>query len=326
MRDDRPDRGEPAPDSAGASETAVRAALAAACPGHEPVAVEPFGRGNRKRTVLVRFADREPVVVQTSGRAGALRAEASVLRALTDRTDVPVPAVVGAGTADGTGYLVTEHVAGEDLHARFTALDADTQRGLARTFGRHLGAVHEGFAFERYGPLAAAGSLRAEEGDWRAWLRSYGLGALERLPAAFDGLRERARELLAEPAVEPEPPATLFPWDFRPGNALVADGELVAVLDWEAPLAAAPALSVAKAEYLVADWYVDDPDPLRTAFRAGYQEVRPYPEVSPVHRVAAVADSAVDTAGSVTRPGFPERDRAGAVAFHRRALERALDG
>lgn len=82
------------------------------------------------------------------------------------------------------------------------------------------------------------------------------------------------------------PTARLFPWDFRPGNALLADGDLAAILDWEAPLAAPAALSVAKREYLV-------------------------------------ADSAVDSTGAVTNPGYPELDRNDAVVFHRRALERA---
>ena len=125
-------------------------------------------------------------------------------------------------------------------------------------------------------------------------------------------------------SVASAPSARLFPWDFRPGNALVADGAVAAVLDWESPLAAAPALSVAKAEYLVADWYIADPDPLRTAFATGYEAVRPLPPVEPVHRAAAVCRTAVDSTGTVTNPGYPEFDREAAVAFHRRALKRAL--
>jgi len=116
----------------------------------------------------------------------------------------------------------------------------------------------------------------------------------------------------------------LFPWDLRPGNALVSDGRLSAVLDWERPMAAPPALSVAKTAYLVTDWYVDEPAPLRTAFRAGYERVRPIPSVEPVHRVVAIADSAVDTRGAVTNPGYPERNRQSSVDFHLAALSSAL--
>ncbi|MEF8908214.1 MAG: phosphotransferase, partial [Haloarculaceae archaeon] len=148
-------------------DPAVRAALAAAVPDREPVALEPLGRGNRKRTLLARFADRESVVVQRPGRAGGagehgpdggsetgdtgtgseLRAEALVLRALGERTGLPVPAVLADGTVDGTSYLVTEYVAGEGLHEVFADLDRSTQRRLVRAFGRHLAAVHDVFDF-----------------------------------------------------------------------------------------------------------------------------------------------------------------------------------
>jgi hypothetical protein len=128
------------------------------------------------------------------------------------------------------------------------------------------------------------------------------------------------RAVFAGQSRDQSPPARLFPWDLRPGNAVVADGRVTAVLDWEAPMAAAPALSVAKAEYLVAGWYADHPEPLRTAFVEGYETVRDYPAVRPVHRVAAVTDSAVDSTGAVTNPGCPELDREAAVAFHRETL------
>ena len=322
---------DPPDDAAAVADIpAFRAALAGACPGREPVGVEHLGRGNRKLTRLVRFGDGGPVVVQLAegdGGGGPLRAEALVLRTLRERTGVPVPTLLADGTADGTDYLVTERVDGEDLHERFTGLDGDVKRRLARTFGQYLAAVHDVFSFAGYGPLDAAdGNLEPREAAWEEWFVAYGRAAVGRLPAAFDDLRDGLLGLLAGPPPDPDPPATLFPWDFRPGNALVRDGEVTAVLDWERPLSAPAALSVAKAEYLAADWYVDDPGPLRVAFREGYGSVRPRPAVRPVHRAVAVAASAVDTAGIVTRPSFPERDREGAVAFHRRALRRVLDG
>jgi len=310
-----------------ANTAAFRAAVEVACPGRQPTAIEKLGRGNRKLTRLVGFESGGPVVVQlaeTGDRAG-LRTEALVLRRVRGRTCVPVPAVLADGTVDGTDYLVTERVDGETLHERFARLDGDVQRRLARTFGRHLAAVHDAFSFRGYGPLGAAGDgLKPRADEWGEWFLAYGREAVGRLPPAFDDVREPLQELLAGPLPEPDPPATLFPWDFRPGNALVRDGAVTAVLDWERPRSAAPALSVAKAEYLVADWYVDDPAPLRAAFREGYGSVRPVPEVRPVHRAVAVAASAVDTTGAVTRPSYPERDREGSVAFHRRALRRAL--
>ena len=75
---------------------------------------------------------------------------------------------------------------------------------------------------------------------------------------------------------------------------------------------------------MATDWYVDDPGPLRAAFRAGYRSVRPLPAVTRAERLAAVVRSAVDGDGEVTRPGYPERTGEAAVAFHRDRLESLL--
>jgi len=306
------------------AEPAVRAALAEARPGGRPTAATPLGRGNRKRTRLVRFADGGRVVVQVGETD--LRTEAALLEVVGERTAVPVPAVLAAGGVDGVSYLVTDHVPGADLHERFASLDDPTRRRVTRAFGRHLADLHATLRVDGYGAVRVDGSgaLVAGATDWPAWFGSWALEAVARLPGAFDDLRPALRAALADPPAA-DPPARLFPWDFRPGNAVVVDGEVAAVLDWEGPLAAPPALSVAKASYLVADWYVADPEPLRAAFRAGYAELRPYPDVEPTHRLAAVAEAAVDSRGTVTAPGWPEADRRTAVEFHRRALEAALD-
>lgn len=285
------------------------------------VDVEPISRGNRKQTAVVRFAHRGPVVVQVCEERTWLRTEATLLGEIRERTFVPVPPVLTAGAHEDIAYMCTSYVAGADLHERFTAVDAETRRDLAYWFGKALGRLHEAFEFDGYGRLALAdGEFTAEHADWERWFRQYGHRAIQRLPAAFDSLREELRALVAKTPDRTASSPRLFPWDFRPGNALVADGSVTAVLDWEAPLAAPPALSVAKSEYLVADWYVDDPDPLRQAFRDGYDAVRAVPPIHPGHRVAAIADSAVDSSGTVTNPRYPPVGRTDAVAFHRDSL------
>jgi len=322
----------------------VRDLLATACPERTVVAVDPIGRGNRKDTALVRFAEGSPLVVQRATDRRAIRTEARLLRAIGERTTVPVPAVPAVhavGTHDGEAYLLAAHVGGADLHERFVDLSRPTRRALVERFGGWLAELHEAFAFEGYGALTVAdgdadgtdvwrdegdrtAGLVAERDNWASWFEEHATAAVERLPAAFDDLRGRLAACVADAPEGGSPPARLYPWDFRPGNALVADGDVQAVLDWEAPLAAPPALSVATAEYLVADWYVAESAPLRRAFRAGYERERPYPDPAPAHRVAAIADSAVDSRSVVTNPRYPELDREESVAVHRAALERAL--
>lgn len=313
---------EAVPDDA--HRRAAETALATAT-GERPRAVEALGRGNRKLTRLVRFDDRTPVVLQLSPDRHRLEMESALLARVRTRTDVPVPRVLASGATDGVAFLVTAYVEGADLHERFAGLPRRRQRAIARTFGDHLGALHEQFRFEDYGRVAVVdGAIQAQSADWREWFGEYGRRAVEQLPAAFDALREDVHALLASTPRDRTPTPRLFPWDFRPGNAIVADGRVAAILDWEAPLSAAPALSVAKAEYLVATWYVDDPDPLRESFVVGYERRRPYPDVRSAHRAAAIADSAVDSTGTVTNPGYPELDRDAAVAFHREALQACL--
>jgi hypothetical protein len=300
------------------------AARALAAVEESPTTIEPIETGNRKQSVIARFAERSPVVVQVCPEQTWLRTEAALLAQIRDQTTVPVPPVLASGTFDGVAYMITPLVTGEDLHERFTGLDSDRQRTLAHSFGQYLAQLHDAFEFEGYGTLQnSGGTLTPETRDWSSWFRSYARTALDRLPADFDEIRPELDDLLTAES-KTSPPAQLFPWDFRPGNALYAAGDIAAILDWEAPLAAPAPLSVAKAEYLIADWYVDDPEPLRDAFRRGYEAQRPYPEVQPRYRAAAVIDSAVDSTGTVTNPGYPEMDREASVAFHRRALEQVL--
>ncbi|MFC5366838.1 phosphotransferase family protein [Salinirubrum litoreum] len=334
-------------------------------PDREIAGLATSPRGNRKRTVFVTFGDGSRVVVQLA-TLPVVRTETALARLVGRRTSIPVPQVRAVGQIDDRGYAVTDAVPGDDLHTRFAGFASDRQRALCRTFGRGLAELHELSEFDSYGPVAFVGDWekfvggvrrgedapgpdsfgvvstdekqcdvtalpgRTPSDDWHAWLRNYVDTGLRALPAEFDDLRDRLTTVIdadvAEDRVPPAPTSRLFPWDFRPGNALVADDRVTAMLDWGEPLAADPALSVAKTEHLLADWYVEPPanTDLRRAFRAGYESVRPIPSVPSAYRVVAVVLSAVDSTGEVTRPRYPELTGDDAVAFHRERLLAAL--
>jgi len=297
-------------------------------PNREPVSIERPRQGNHKQTAIARYEDGQPIVVQTADDAASIAVEAELLSAITERTAVPVPTLLDSGSLDGNGggYLLTEYVPGKDLHAEFVDLPTDSRCVIARRFGTILGHLHEAFQFDLAGrlrveddvQLAAAGHSPDE------WFRSHSDRALSALPPDFDDLRPALADAM-EPPARPNPPR-LFPWDLRPGNAVVRDGTLVAVLDWGEPRAADPALSVAKTEHLLTRWYGTEPEPLEAAFREGYASVRQLPEVPAAYRVAAVASAAVDSTGTVTRPHYPERTGGDAVAIHRQWLAERLDG
>ncbi|WP_224333588.1 phosphotransferase family protein [Haloprofundus halobius] len=329
----------------------VLAALSQTFLGGTPTELRAVSNGNHKRTTLVAFADDgdddendggdsaaeipDAVVVQFASDADAFRTETELARTVGERTSIPVPALYDTGELGGRAYAVVERAAGGDLHERFAALDPEARRRVARAFGRYLAELHERFSFEGYGSVRFADvgkrrrnsdsldrfdrfdRFRATGTDgWRRWFRAYAREGVDALPPTFDSLREELLGAFERARLPVRPPSTLYPWDLRPGNAVVDGGKLTAVLDWGDPLAAAPGLAVAKVEHLVADWYVADNDPLRRAFRAGYESVRPYPSVPRAYRLAAVVRSAVDSTGAVTRPRYPELTGDDAVGFH----------
>jgi Ser/Thr protein kinase RdoA (MazF antagonist) len=340
----------------------VVAAVCEQALGATPVAVTTPPTGNSKRTALVDLADGREVVVQYRDAARPLDAEVAVTRAVAARTTVPVAPVLAAGRLGDppVSYLVTARVAGADLHERFTGLDAADRERLARTLGRYLAAVHEAFAFDALGRVAAVGggdedasvatSDTVEGADQTDAGATAGLVVAEPLPGgAF--YREYLDRALAdwpapladlEPRVEaaldgrldglPAADARLFPWDYRPGNVIVREGDagpaVAAVLDWGEPLAAPAGLSAAKAECTLCDWYVRaeaDVAALREAYRAGYRAVRPFPdEASDAFRLLGLVASAADSHGEVTRPRYPVVDADEAVTFHRERIAATL--
>jgi len=313
----------------------VRAAVADALPGASVASVATPATGNTKRTSFVTLETGRELVLQTRAAGEGLATEVRLARAVARRTDVPVPPIVATGSLDGAEYVLAERAPGADLHARFVDLDPADRRGVVRSMGRWLAALHDAFEFDGYGPVEAEGDrlvVRDPATDWRAWLRAYVEGALSDLGDAFADLVPRIREAADAglgdlPAA---PPARLFPWDLRPGNATVAEGRVTALLDWGDPLTAARGLSLAKTAYVTVDWYLPGAaDRLRSAFLDGYRERLALPAESAaerrLYRLAAVVSSAVDSRGRVTRPRYPELGADGAREFHRRHLLSALD-
>jgi hypothetical protein len=301
--------------------TEDRALVNAVFPNRDIVSMSTSRAGNFKRTVAVWFEAHDPVVVQYSSET-SLRTEGELTRAIGGRTSVPVPRILEIGGHRSASYIVSELAPGQNLHSHFTGLDRGTQRHISREFGRYLGEIHEAFDFDGVGPVSSTGGSEClrfnatETDDFAGWFRRYAREGIEVLPEAFDPVRGRLADAILSRPYESGWEPRLFPWDLRPGNALALDGELSAVLDWGDPLAAPPELAVAKARHLVADWYVEDAQPLRSAFRDGYESVRAYPTVPTAFELVGVVRSAVDSHGVVTRPRYPEWTGDEAVQFH----------
>ena len=303
----------------------IREAIGAAFPAASVASIERPAEGNRKETAFVRLADGRRVVVQLSDDPEAFRTETRLTREIAARTTVPVPTVLAEGLLEGQGYRVTERIGGTNLHEQFVTLPDGDRRTIARRFGGVLGEVHDAFEFDRFGPIVATdeGFRATGARSFGTWFERYAERELEALPDAFADLEGGIREAI-ESTRPRDPTPRLFPWDLRPGNAVVDGGEIAAFLDWGEPLSASAGIALAKLDHLVADWYLEDGAELRAAIREGYREGRPVPDVGRGERVAAVLEAVVDSRGVLTRPGYPERTGSEAVAFHREHLESAL--
>lgn len=342
----------------------VGSILAHAVPERRSTEVERIEAGNRKRTFRVTFKADRPIALQyVTEDPERLVTEGELLRVIADRTDVPVPPVVASGVVEGDSYLLTGWVGGASLHEAFVSLDSSARHATARTLGEHLGALHDAFVFDAFGPvtttdatvdaidpaIVAAGRLTvsAPASDWRTAFRDLVEDGLNAFHGSLAALEPRVRAALDAGigSIPRAPTPRLFPWDYRPGNVLVRDGSggIVAALDWESPRSAHREFSLAKAEYLLCDWYAvgstgngrdggDDErerDAIREAFYTGYGERLPVPEGywsdrRSLYRLGAITRAAFDSRGTVTRPGYPMVDADRATAFHRDHLRALL--
>ena len=72
-----------------------------------------------------------------------LATEAMALRAVAERTGVPVPELVSAGTSSlGREHLVTSLLPGASWSSQAARIDDATRRELRRQVGRHVAALH----------------------------------------------------------------------------------------------------------------------------------------------------------------------------------------
>jgi aminoglycoside phosphotransferase (APT) family kinase protein len=158
--------------------------------------------------------------------------EFKVLKAL-EGTSVPTPAVHWAdpdGRWLGTPSLVMDRIDGDcDWHVlNNSSLTLAVRLGLARAFLALLTDIQSmdwqsaglGEILEDPGQDAAKAALS----HWEAELRRVQLEPVPELELVLEWLRTHAR---------PSKRTVLVHGDFKPGNALIKDGMIVAMLDWE---------------------------------------------------------------------------------------------
>lgn len=233
----------------------------AALAGARPTRIAPLGGGCIAPVYRCDFAARTPLVAKLARPGQTLECEAWMLDYLRRRSNLPVPAVIGA-EAD---LLLLEYVESGD------APDAAAQRHLAELMAELHGVRGPWFGFERdtlIGPLAQPNPRCA---TWLEFFRYHRLlhraraaHAAGRLPAALlarvEKLAGRLERWIAEP-----PHPSLIHGDAWSGNILVRNGRVAALID--------PAIYWADPEIELAFGTLFGP--FGASFFARYAELRP---------------------------------------------------
>jgi len=200
--------------------------------------------------------------------AAAFRIEPHLLRAVADRTDVPVPRVLGAVDEERPdlptpAFLMTE-CDGVVLEGRPDALSADALRRVVTDAGHNLAAVHAAITFDGPGQVVPAAdsadhvAVDPADGTWDETLADAIDASLAHVAddERFADLAEPIREAVADlrPARTP-PRYSLLHLDYRLGNLLVdpVTGATEAVLDWGNPAVGDPLHDLVRTEFYLAD-------------------------------------------------------------------------
>jgi len=214
--------------------------------------------GNVGTVYRITFADRAPVAAKVDD--SPLGNEAAMLQYLARETPVPVPAVLGVEP----GLLLLEYVEGD---GRF---DERAERDLAR----QVAALHDrsadafGFPFDTLsGPFTQSNPWTD---SWIEFFREQRVVPFAEAARADGSLPEGPYERVLEFAdrlddllVDPDAPALLH-GDVHPGNVVVREGEVRAILD--------PAIFFGHDEFDLA--YVDRIDAVGDPFFEEYQRHR----------------------------------------------------
>lgn len=268
----------------------VREAVTAVSPDAEVCAASPVERGkNTVYDVTVESGgERRELVLKVGDHhfAAGCRAEPLLLEAVAERTDVPVPEVVGAGHLDGDPYFVAERAPGANPACAPERLPPAAFERVCLDAGRHLGDLHAAFPADGWGTLGVergADDLEfvREFDDWpsyfEAWL-DHNVERLEdtRFADLAPELASRTAELADELATHGPFDPVITHGDYRLGNLLVdpETGETNAVIDWAAPVAATAEYDLAVTEAVLVDWPAFDAERRRRLRERLYEGYR----------------------------------------------------
>jgi aminoglycoside phosphotransferase (APT) family kinase protein len=216
---------------------------------------------------LLTLTNGERLVLKLPYTRLKLARESAALQALAD---LPVPRVVNAWVPEdeAPGALLLSHLPGD-------VMQTPTIPDLVRATGTLLARLHQ-HRLPAYGEVHEVPSKEAP-GWWEMmharfelWLRTC-TGVL---PESLLARLRDVHDTLNTDLPAPDGPCWVHA-DFRPGNVLVADGVITGLIDFESARGGSADLDFVKVSHVLFDAQPES----RTAFLAGYDAVRPHPEI-----------------------------------------------
>ncbi len=238
--------------------------------------------------------------------------EPFVVRAIGERTEIPVPSVLASGSIrskPGTGHPARSRVGtdplsrwalyefrtGENPAPWYARCDRDVRRRIVADAGAMLGRLHAIFRFDRRGGLERVSETSERVGDERERVGSalrvcspdppHAMGAVSAWESVcpdsvFELLPDSVSESLSASIPRANASANVLTHgDFYPGNLLVSEtGTITTVLDWGNAHVTRGEYAVARAEARFIDRFRltrDERTRLRKLFRRRYAEYVP---------------------------------------------------
>lgn len=248
----------------------VREAVTGVAPDAAVRDVTPVEEGKNSVYVVTVEDDRDrrDLVLKVGDHhfAAGCRAEPHVLDAVAERTEIPVPEVLGTGHFGDDPYFVAERAPGKTLEGEPERLSPDAFEAVCVEAGRNVGKLHAAF------PAGACGLLGVERGgndlefvrefpDWPTHFEAWLTHNAERLADTRFGdlvpvLKERAATMAGQLRELGPFDAVVTHGDYRLGNLLVdpETGETRAVIDWATPTAVPAVHELAVTEAILLDW------------------------------------------------------------------------
>jgi aminoglycoside phosphotransferase (APT) family kinase protein len=211
--------------------------------------------------------------------------EADVIELINMKTDIAVPEIITENFSDKElpPYYLMEKIDGYNPDDRFKYMPENVKKNLLKEAGRILGKLHAETEFDSVGNFyyTEKGLKLREKKVWSDTLfdsMGHHLTGLENtffepVIEEAENAFEKHKHLLDDIEFEP----VLVHEDFRPGNLIIKDNEIEAVIDWERALVGHNEYDLFKAERDFIDLKFKTEN-IREKYRGylleGYREVR----------------------------------------------------